>query len=105
MVDKPFLELYGEVLYPTLYDKAAVYLDGFAKNQYFSDGNKRTGINCSLVFLAINGYQLTATDKELFKYTVDVAESSDPTNDMVEIEIVEIAEWFEKNTIRNLTYF
>jgi death-on-curing protein len=36
-------------------DLAAMYLVGFAGSQGFNDGNKRTGVACALVFLAING--------------------------------------------------
>ncbi len=36
-------------------DLAAAYLIGFAGSQGFNDGNKRTGVACALVFLAING--------------------------------------------------
>lgn len=42
---------------------------------------------------------------DFFKFTVDVAESSDSTNDMIEIDLDEIAVWFEKNSIENLDYF
>ena len=36
-------------------DLAATYLVGFAGTQGFNDGNKRTGVACALLFLAING--------------------------------------------------
>ncbi|MGG3892009.1 type II toxin-antitoxin system death-on-curing family toxin [Metabacillus fastidiosus] len=105
MAEKPFLVSFGLDMYPTLFLKAAVYLDGFAKNQYFSDGNKRTGVICCLTFLAINGYQLTVTDYELYEFAMKVAESSDPTNeDLEEIPIEEIAQWLEDNSILNLSY-
>jgi len=103
--EKPFMTLFGEVKYPSIFQKAAVYIDSFAKNQYFVDGNKRTGVKCALTFLAINGYDLTVDDYDLFKFTVAVAESSDPTNDYDEITLDEIAEWLEDNSILNYSYW
>lgn len=92
--DKPFLSLLGkEEIYPTVFQKAAVYLVSFARNQYFADGNKRTGIKCALTFLAINGYQVEVTNDELFEFTMAVVRNP-------EIGIDEIANWFEKNSIR-----
>ena len=106
IADKPFLVLYGQEKYPSVFQKAAVYLDSFAKGQYFADGNKRTGLICALTFLAINGYQLKVDNFELYKFTLFVAESSDPTNDMEEMDIDEIAKWFEENSIvENSSYF
>ncbi len=43
-------------------DLAAMYLVGFVGSQGFNDGNKRTGVACALVFLAINGIQVDSID-------------------------------------------
>ena len=56
-----------------LADLAAAYLVGFARVQGFSDGNKRTGLACALVFLALNGEPLHAPGEELYALTMDVA--------------------------------
>lgn len=45
-------------------DLAAMYLVGFAGSQGFNDGNKRTGVACALVFLAINGIVVDDIDAE-----------------------------------------
>lgn len=45
-------------------DLAAMYLVGFAGSQGFNDGNKRTGVACALVFLAINGIVVDSIDAE-----------------------------------------
>lgn len=44
----------------TLAELAASYGYGIAKNHAFVDGNKRAAFLCIGVFLAINGYRLTA---------------------------------------------
>jgi death on curing protein len=52
---------------------AAAYLVGFARAQGFSDGNKRTGLACALVFLGLNGWSLGAPPDELYAITMAVA--------------------------------
>lgn len=56
-----------------LADLAASYLVGFTRAQGFRDGNKRTGLACALVFLAINGAQLHPSGAELLELTMKVA--------------------------------
>ncbi len=54
-------------------DLAAAYWVGFARSQGFNDGNKRTGLACALVFLAVNGAALHAPGPELYALTMAVA--------------------------------
>ncbi len=56
-----------------LADLAAAYLVGFARSQGFSDGNKRTGLACALVFLALNGASLHVPPAEVYALTMAVA--------------------------------
>ena len=56
-----------------LADLAAAYLVGFARSQGFADGNKRTGLACALVFLALNNAPLHVEGKELYALTMAVA--------------------------------
>ena len=56
-----------------LADLAAAYLVGFARSQGFTDGNKRTGLACALVFLAVNGSRLHAPPRELYALTMAAA--------------------------------
>jgi death-on-curing protein len=56
-----------------LADCAAAYLVGFARSQGFNDGNKRTGLACALVFLALNGAALHVNGAELYVITMKVA--------------------------------
>lgn len=43
-----------------LYDMAAAYAFSISEGQPFVDGNKRTGLNAALLFLALNGADLPA---------------------------------------------
>jgi death-on-curing protein len=56
-----------------LADLAASYLIGFAGSQGFTDGNKRTGLACALVFLALNDAPLHVPPAELYTLTMAVA--------------------------------
>ena len=43
-------------LFPTLFQKAAVYAHRIITGHIFLDGNKRIGLTCALRFLGLNGY-------------------------------------------------
>jgi death-on-curing protein len=49
---------------PDAADLAAAYGFGIARNHPFSDGNKRTAFVAVELFLALNGYELVATDAD-----------------------------------------
>lgn len=61
----PFQSFGGEELYPGIQAKAAQLCYGLVKNHAMLDGNKRLGAHVMLVFLALNGYELTYSQKEL----------------------------------------
>lgn len=61
----PFQSFGGEELYPSIQAKAAQLCYGLVKNHAMLDGNKRLGTHVMLVFLALNGYELTYSQKEL----------------------------------------
>ena len=48
----------------TLFDLAAAYSFGIAKNHPFVDGNKRTAFTIGTLFLELNGLTLNATEVE-----------------------------------------
>lgn len=56
-----------------LADLAAAYLVAFTRSQGFRDGNKRTGLACALVFLALNDAALHVDGAELYAITMRVA--------------------------------
>ena len=61
----PFQSFGGKELYPSIQAKAARLCFGLVKNHAMLDGNKRLGAHTMLVFLAINGYELSYSQKEL----------------------------------------
>lgn len=50
---------------PSIFELAACYGFGFAKNHCFSDGNKRVALVSIDIFLEINGFELVATELEV----------------------------------------
>ncbi len=72
-LETPFQSFGGEDLYPTLQANAARLGYGLIKNHCMIDGNKRIGTHAMLVFLALNGIELSYTQKELYETILDVA--------------------------------
>lgn len=61
---------YGD---PDVFQLAAAYLFGIARNHPFIDGNKRTAIVTAGVFLEDNGQMLTADNAQLYMFVMGVA--------------------------------
>ena len=84
-------EVFGEVLYKTIFDKAAALLRGIIADHPFVDGNKRTGVMAALVLLELNGVDMYALrDKELEDFAVQVATDNLGTED--------IATWLQQHS-------
>lgn len=64
------LENYGS---PDAADLAASYGYGISRNHPFIDGNKRTGFVAMELFLALNGFELTAADADCALTMLSVA--------------------------------
>jgi death-on-curing protein len=62
-------------------DLAALYLVAFAGTQGFNDGNKRTGLACALVVLALNSVRFEPDATELYELTLRVATHQIGDND------------------------
>ena len=72
-LSNPF-QSFGDVeLYPSIQAKAAQLCFGIVKNHPMIDGNKRLGTHVMLVFMALNGYELSYTQQELSSTILDLA--------------------------------
>ena len=61
--------------------QAAVIAHGIAESQSFVDGNKRTAELATLAFLDINGYEMSASDREeeeLAAWIIELSEGLTP---------------------------
>ncbi len=61
----PYQSFGGIELYPSIQAKAAQLCFGIVKDHPMIDGNKRLGTHVMLVFLVLNGYELSYSQKEL----------------------------------------
>ena len=60
---------------PTVFDLAASYAFGLAKNHPFLDGNKRTAFVTAILFLELNGYVFQAEEADAAVRTLALAAS------------------------------
>ncbi len=72
-INAPFQSFDGEGVFPTVQHKAARLGYGLVKNHAFTDGNKRIGAHAMLVFLALNGIELTYSQSELSDFFLKMA--------------------------------
>jgi len=63
----------GQYLHPAVFEMAAAYLYHLVENHPFVDGNKRVGAMAALIFLDLNGYDLTAPEEEFTAMVLEVA--------------------------------
>ena len=82
-LERPFQSFGGEELYPSIQAKAARLCYGLVKNHAMIDGNKRIGAHTMLVFLAVNGYELRYTQKELVDLILDIADGKKEYGDIL----------------------
>jgi len=87
-------EMYEQALYPSVFDKAGIYLYNIISNHIFSDGNKRTGLEAALIFLKLNGYHLNEniSDETLTNFILSVASA--------EHSLLSVQEWLKVNFIK-----
>ena len=73
---RPQASVFGSDAYPTIHAKAAALLHSLARNHALVDGNKRLAWAATEVFLAVNGWVVTADDDELFDLVIAVADGT-----------------------------
>ena len=79
----PFQSFGGEELYPSIQAKAAQLCFGLVKNHAMIDGNKRLGAHVMLVFLALNGYELSYSQEELVEIILALAAGEKNVEDIL----------------------
>lgn len=92
VAEAPRQAVFGEEQYRTMYEKAAVYMRNIVGDHPFSDGNKRTGVTTTGVFLMRNNILLIASPSELEDFAVSVA------TDHLDVEA--IAAWLEAHSTK-----
>ena len=82
-LETPFQGFGGSELCPTVQAKAARLGYGLIKNHCMIDGNKRIGAHAMLVFLALNGIEISYTQKELYEIILQVAAGESEYDDLL----------------------
>ncbi len=82
------LEAYAS---PDVFDLAAAYAHGMARNHPFLDGNKRTAFVLAETFLVLHEIPLHATDEQCYLIMIQLAAG--------EIEQDELAAWLRANSV------
>lgn len=77
---------------PTVFDLAAAYAFGIAKNHPFIDGNKRTAFVAAAVFLELNGHSLNAGEADAVLAVLGLASGT--------MEETAFAEWLKTNSVK-----
>jgi len=91
-VARPQATAFGTDAYRTLWLKAAALCRSLDDNQAFVDGNKRIAWLSTKVFLALNGYWLTASTDLGESFMLDLVNGH--------AELSTVAEWLQQHCVR-----
>jgi death-on-curing protein len=80
----------GKYLHENIPAMAAAYTYHICQSHPFIDGNKRTALASSLVFLDINGYEFDCEDETLYNKIMDLAKG--------EVKKDELIKFYEKHS-------
>jgi len=73
LVEHPKMTIDGQDLYRSIYEKAAAYLYLIVRNHPFIDGNKRTAVVSTIIFLKGNEIWISFQKNDLEEIVVEVA--------------------------------
>jgi death-on-curing protein len=77
---------------PTLFELAAAYAFGLARNHPFVDGNKRAALVAAFAFLELNGWSVIAEESAAVLVFLDLAAG--------DLEENELAVWLRENSAK-----
>ena len=89
-VGRPQASFEDKDLYPELFDQAAALMDSLVRNHPFVDGNKRTALTATALFLQMNGFRLAAENEEVVRFVMACAQG--------EMPLGEIADWLRQHS-------
>jgi death-on-curing family protein len=96
-VFRPMTALGGTLKYPTIETSAAALLHSLIQDHPFLNGNKRTALVSTLVFLDENGFFPDFDEDEIFKLVLHVAQhkiADFHAQDLADREVLAVADWF-----------
>ncbi len=87
---RPQSTVFGEDAYPSLFDKAAAICHSFLFNHPFVDGNKRVAFAACHLTLLANGFNISLSSAEIYKFLIDVIKTHK--------DVTYISAWLEKHS-------
>lgn len=91
-VAMPCATFSGEFLHRDIFEMAAAYAFHVSQNHPFVDGNKRTALASSLVFLELNGVSISDPDEKLYESMMQIASGEMSKEEFTAI-LRNLAEW------------
>lgn len=88
-VQRPRTSAFGEDIYPNLELRIAALIDGINRNHPLVEGNKRLSWVCSIAYARINGFDLRASQDDIYDMVVGVAGEK--------TEVPKTAEWISNH--------
>lgn len=96
---RPNEKIYGQESYNDIFFKAASIMEGIIRQHPFTDGNKRTALIATSVYLDINGYTLILPLSAV-RFTVKIAKNKKIDSKSNAKLIKKIAKWIERYSAR-----
>jgi death-on-curing protein len=87
---RPYIVVFGEEQFPTLIDKAAATMHALAAYHVFVDGNKRTAVRATRMFLEANGIRPIWSEDEIREFVLRIAKG--------EIDLDGVKTWLHDHT-------
>lgn len=78
--------------YEDVIEEAAALCESLLQNHPFVDGNKRTAVTATAVFLRINGYDIMFDDREMYDWLMNLYATS-------RVSKIEIEAWLRSHAI------
>lgn len=90
----PFQSVFGEIRYPSVYDRAAALIVHVSKAHAFNDGNKRTALHLGLTYLELEKVCVAPPDGETgAELVVKIVESHASFDELVERTSKTLIKW------------
>lgn len=94
LVNAPKEIVFGQELYPTIYEKAAIFMINTATKHVFHNGNKRTAMAAMHLFMKLNNYETKWFFQEGIDFVLWIVQEHEETTDFEQYKL-EVAERIE----------
>lgn len=81
-VARPRHSAFGEDAYPDIFQKAGALMHSLASNHCFVNGNKRTALIATVVFLGLNGFIVEAEQGDMVDLVLRAAQNQADADDI-----------------------